>query len=76
MRWMGSVNQLLMAMTPNGKRWLFIAFSETRITLWNPETSDVMNTFPNPSFMLTAIQPRSLALQRRLLLPAATRRLR
>jgi len=37
------------AMTPNGKRWLFIAFSETRITLWNPETSDVMNTFPNPS---------------------------
>jgi len=26
------------------------------ITLWNPETSDVMNTFPNPSFMLTADQ--------------------
>jgi len=57
MRWMGSVNQLLMAMT----QWqAMVVHRLQRNTdyLWNPETSDVMNTFPNPSFMLTADQPR------------------
>ncbi|MBW4635842.1 MAG: hypothetical protein KME30_29355 [Iphinoe sp. HA4291-MV1] len=46
------------AITPDGKRALYIALGEKMITLWSLKTKQVINTFPNSLFMLT-VDPTS-----------------